>query len=221
MRKNEWRMRAEVHTPMKILAVLAAGVLAASLIAFGVQDNAARTAAVGQPAPDFKLVDSNGKEHSLSDFKGKYVVLEWFNHQCPFVVKHYRPGHMQSLQKQAKEMGVVWLTIISSAPGKQGHRTPAQANELISEWNIASAAMLLDESGRVGRLYGARTTPHMFVISPEGQLIYAGAITDNPSADSATIQGARNHVMEALREAMAGKPVSVPTTQPYGCTVKY
>lgn len=176
---------------------------------------------VGQPAPDFTLTDSNGKEHKLSDFKGKFVVLEWLNHGCPFVVKHYSSGNMQKLQKEFTGKDVVWLSIVSSAPGKQGHMSAEETNAAIAEKGAAPTAVLLDESGTVGKLYDAKRTPEMFVVSPEGVLIYAGAIDDKKSTDAADIEGAVNYVKQALDEALAGKPVSVPKTEAYGCSVKY
>lgn len=176
---------------------------------------------VGQPAPDFTLTDSNGKEHKLSDFKGKFVVLEWLNHGCPFVVKHYSSGNMQKLQKEFTGKDVVWLSIVSSAPGKQGHMSAEETNAAIAEKGAAPTAVLLDESGTVGKLYDAKRTPEMFVVSPEGVLIYAGAIDDKKSTDAADIEGTVNYVKQALDEALAGKPVSVPKTEAYGCSVKY
>ncbi|MFN3683017.1 MAG: thioredoxin family protein [Fimbriimonadaceae bacterium] len=202
-----------------IVIASAAALFAAALVV--AQKPQASQAQVGQPAPAFTLKDTEGKSHSLSSFKGKYVVLEWTNHQCPFVVKHYASGNMQKLQKWAKDKGVVWLTILSSAPGKQGYLEPAEAKRLMKEQGFNSTAYLFDTDGKVGKAYGARTTPHMYVIDPKGTLIYMGGIDDKPTANQADIAGARNHVMEALKEAMAGKAVSVPSTQPYGCSVKY
>lgn len=175
----------------------------------------------GQPAPEFALTDSNGKSHKLSDFKGKFVVLEWLNHGCPFVKKHYGSGNMQKLQKEYTGKDVVWLSIVSSAPGKQGHMSPAETNKAKEESGSAATAVLIDEDGTVGRLYDAKTTPHMFVVNPEGVLIYMGAIDSVKSPDPADIAGAKNYVKQALDEAMAGKPVSEPTTTAYGCGVKY
>lgn len=176
---------------------------------------------VGKPAPEFTLTDSNGKSHNLSDFKGKVVVLEWLNHGCPFVQKHYDGGNMQGLQKKYTGEGVVWLSIVSSAPGKQGHMSPEETNKTKAEKNSAATAVLLDEDGKVGRLYNAKVTPELFVINKEGVLVYAGAIDDKKSTDAADVAGAKNHVAAALDETLAGKPVSVPTTTAYGCSVKY
>lgn len=173
------------------------------------------------PAPDFTLTDTNGAEHRLSDFKGKYIVLEWLNPDCPFVVKHYGGGNMQQLQKNYTEKGVIWLSINSSAPGKQGHYAPSELNDWAKRSNVAATAILLDGSGQVGQLYGAKTTPHMFIINPEGVLIYQGAIDSINSADPAVISNAQNYVRSALDEAMSGKPVTVPATKAYGCSVKY
>ena len=181
----------------------------------------AETVSIGQPSPDFSLIDTQGKTIQLSSYKGKFVVLEWFNPDCPFVKKHYGSGNMQSLQKESTDKGVIWLSIDSSAPGKQGYYSPEKANELTLSKNASPTAVLLDSDGKLGKLYGAQTTPHMFVINPEGQLIYAGAIDNVASADPADITKATNYVREALGEAMAGKPVSVPSTKSYGCSVKY
>ena len=176
---------------------------------------------VGATAPGFSLPDSKGKTHSLDDFKGKYVVLEWFNPGCPFVKKHYESDNMQKLQKQFTGKDVVWLTIDSSAPGKQGHLTPTEADKQFEQWKMHSTAILLDESGKVGREYAATNTPHMYVIDPSGKVIYSGAIDSKPTPDSADIPSSTNYVKAALDEAMAGKPVSVPTSRAYGCSIKY
>ena len=176
---------------------------------------------VGQPAPGFTLTDSNGKSHNLSDFKGKFVVLEWLNHGCPFVQKHYDGGNMQNLQKEYTGKDVVWLSIASSAPGKQGHMSPEETNKAKAEKGSAATAVLLDEDGTVGKLYDAKVTPELYVINPDGVLIYAGAIDDKKSTDPADAAGAKNYVKQALDEAMAGKPVSEPTITAYGCGIKY
>jgi hypothetical protein len=178
-------------------------------------------AVVGQPAPGFTLPDSAGKTRSLAEFKGKVVVLEWVNPECPFVKKHYASGNMQKLQKTYAAKGVVWLTVNSSAPGKQGHLTPATAGAFVKEQGAAPTAILLDPQGQAGRAYGAKTTPHMYVIDKQGQLVYAGAIDDKPSTDPDDIPGARSYVTEGLDAVLAGKPVGTATTTPYGCSVKY
>ncbi len=176
---------------------------------------------VGKPAPGFTLKDSTGKEHSLADFKGKTVVLEWVNYGCPFVKKHYDSKNMQGLQKTAADKGVVWLAICSSAPGKQGNESPDAGKAKTAEYDSAATAYLVDEDGKVGKLYHAKTTPEMFVINPEGTLVYMGAIDDNKSPDPAVIAGSKNFVQAALDETLAGKPVSNPSTKSYGCSVKY
>jgi peroxiredoxin len=178
-------------------------------------------AVVGQPAPAFTLTDSNGKAHSLTDLKGKTVVLEWWNHECPFVGKHYGSGNMQKLQRDWTAKGVVWLTVNSSAPGKQGHVDAAKANALMKEKGGAPTAVLLDHDGKIGKAYGAKTTPHLFVIDGKGTVVYAGGIDDKPSTDQADIATAKNLVSAALAEVTAGKPVTTATSQPYGCSVKY
>ena len=176
---------------------------------------------VGQTAPNFSLIDTKGQVRQLNDFKGQYVVLEWFNHDCPFVKKHYGSGNMQSLQKEYTAKGVAWLSINSSAAGKQGHYSSTEMDQLTVEKAAAPTAVLLDSDGKVGHLYNAQTTPHMFIIDPQGVLLYQGAIDDTPSADPGDIVGAHNYVKAALDEALAGKPVSVAATKSYGCSVKY
>ena len=197
---------------MRILSILFAVALAASVYA---------SPQVGKPAPNFTLKDLSGQSHELSDFKGKYVVLEWVNFGCPFVEKHYGSKNMQKLQKEFVDKGVVWLSICSSAPGKQGNETPDAAKSGLAEFGSAATAYLDDEDGTVGKLYQAKTTPDMFVVNPDGVLIYAGAIDDKPTPDPSTVAGANNYVRAALEEATAGKAVSVPSTKPYGCSVKY
>lgn len=182
---------------------------------------AAATAKVGEPAPAIELVDSTGKMRSLSEFAGKTVVLEWTNHGCPFVKKHYGAGNMQAQQRDATADGVVWLTVNSSAPGEQGHVDGAGADRVRGKANAAQSAYLLDPDGVVGRAYGAKTTPHMYVIDPEGVLRYAGAIDSIPSSDTDDIAKATQYVPQALEELAAGQPVSVALTRPYGCSVKY
>lgn len=178
-------------------------------------------ASVGKAAPDVTLTDSTGTARTLSEWKGKVVVLEWSNHECPFVNKHYASGNMQRLQTTYTGQGVVWLTIVSSAPGKQGHVSPGQAHALTTQRGASPTAVLLDPKGTVGRRYGAKTTPHMFIIDTHGTIVYAGAIDDRPSTDTADIPGATNYVQRALDAVLAGRPVSTRTTKPYGCSVKY
>lgn len=175
---------------------------------------------VGQPAPAFRLTDSNGKARSLADFKGKTVVLEWTNAECPFVKKHYA-GNMQALQKSAAKDGIVWLTVNSGAPGKQGHVDGAGANAIVKAKGAAPTAYLLDAKGDVGRAYAAKTTPHMYIVDPAGKLVYMGGIDDKASSDPATLKGATNYVAAALADVKAGRPVAQAATRPYGCSVKY
>ena len=176
---------------------------------------------VGAEAPTFTLKDTAGKTHSLSDYKGKFVVLEWFNEGCPFVKKHYTSGNMQKLQQEYTGKDVVWLSINSSAPGEQGHVTAETAPKTISEWKMNATKILLDHDGKVGKLYGAKTTPHMFVIDKEGKLVYQGAIDSKATPNTADLADAENYVKVALDNSMAGKPVSNTSTKPYGCSVKY
>lgn len=175
----------------------------------------------GSTAPEFTLVDTTGTKHSLSDFAGKYVVLEWTNHKCPFVVKHYSEGDMQSLQKTMTGDGVVWLQILSSAEGKQGYLTADEAEALREDQGVHSTAMLLDPSGEVGRAYDARTTPHMYLIDPVGTLIYQGAIDSIKSTRASDVAKAENYLVSAYGSAKAGEPIENATTVPYGCSVKY
>lgn len=178
-------------------------------------------AVVGQPAPDFSATDIDGKEFKLSEHKGKIIVLEWTNHECPYVVKHYSSGNMQNTQKAALEKGVEWVTINSSAPGRQGHVTPEDAKKIAQEAGASYTARILDESGEIGHAYDAKTTPHMFVIDQAGTLVYAGAIDDNPSPRAEDAASAKNYVLAALDDLAAGKAVETPSSQPYGCAVKY
>jgi peroxiredoxin len=176
---------------------------------------------VGSSAPDFSLTDAKGKAHSLSEYKGKYVVLEWFNPECPFVKKHYGSGNMQKLQEDYTGKGVVWLTIDSSAPGTEGNLTPEQAQKKMTEWKTRQTALLLDPEGKAGRAYGAKNTPDMIVINPEGKIVYEGAIDSKATPNPADISNSTNYVKVALDESMAGKSVSTSSTKPYGCSVKY
>ncbi len=199
----------------KKILFLAAGVL----VSAGAL--AASQAVVGDAAPAFTANDSNGKPESLADFKGRWVVLEWTNNECPFVKKHYGSGNMQKLQKLFTGKGVAWLSVVSSAPGQQGFVDGPRANALTQERGASPSAVLLDPKGALGRLYGARTTPHMYVIDPQGKLVYNGAIDDKPSTDQGDVAGAKNYVSAALELAMAGKTVAVASSAPYGCSVKY
>jgi peroxiredoxin len=176
---------------------------------------------VGEPAPDFTGTDTAGKTWKLSELNGTPVILEWTNHDCPYVVKHYESGNMQALQKEAADAGYTWLSVISSAPGKQGHVSPGQADELTESRGAAPTAVLLDAEGTIGKAYGARTTPHMFVIDADGTLVYMGGIDDKPTTKLADVQGAENYVRLAMADLAAGEPVGKAVTRPYGCSVKY
>ena len=176
---------------------------------------------VGSAAPDFSLPDAKGETHSLSQYKGKYVVLEWFNPECPFVKKHYGSDNMQKLQKEYTDKGVVWLTIDSNAPGTEGNLTPEQAQKIATSWKTQQTALLLDPDGKVGRAYGAKNTPNMVIINPEGKIAYEGAIDSKATPNPADIPSSTNYVKAALDESLAGKAVSTPQTKPYGCSVKY
>lgn len=178
--------------------------------------------AVGDAAPAFTLQDTQGKTVKLADFKGRHVVLEWTNPGCPFVVKHYGPQNMQTLQKEAKAKNVVWLSINSTARSHQDHLAPtALQDRLVKDWGAAPTAVLMDEAGTVGKAYAARTTPHMYVIDPAGKLVYAGGIDDKRSSNPADIPDAKNFVRAALADSLAGKPVATPSATPYGCSIKY
>ncbi|MDH4391039.1 MAG: thioredoxin family protein [Aquabacterium sp.] len=178
--------------------------------------------AVGDTAPAFELKDTQGKTVKLADFKGRHVVLEWTNPGCPFVVKHYGPQNMQTLQKEAKAKNVVWLSINSTARSHRDHLAPAALQDkLVKDWGAAPAAVLMDEAGSVGKAYGARTTPHMYVIDPAGKLVFAGGIDDKRTSSPADIPGAKNFVRAALADSLAGKPVATPNPAPYGCSIKY
>ncbi|CAN5651382.1 thioredoxin family protein [soil metagenome] len=182
---------------------------------------AAESPQVGASAPDFSLMDTKGSMRSLADYKGKYVVLEWFNPECPFVKKHYGSGNMQNLQEEYAGKGVAWLSIDSSAPGKQGHLTAQTGEKMIADWKMSNTTLLLDPEGKAGEAYGAKNTPHMFVINPARKIVYQGAIDSKATANPADIKGATNYVKAALDETLAGKPVSNSNTKPYGCSVKY
>lgn len=181
----------------------------------------AKTAKVDQPAPGFTLTDVDGNKHSLSDFTGKYVVLEWVNYDCPFVMKHYDSGNMPALQKEYTGKDVVWLSICSSAPGKQGHFETAALKERMKKENASPTAYLIDEDGTVGKMYEAKTTPHMYIINPEGVLLYAGGIDNIPSTNKDDIAKATNYVREGLDAELDGKAIATKFSKPYGCSVKY
>lgn len=183
--------------------------------------HAADSPAVGSDAPDFSLPDTAGKTQTLSAYRGKYVVLEWFNPECPFVKKHYGSGNMQKLQGEYTGKGVVWLSIDSNAPGYEGNLSPEQAQKVMHDWKTKQTALLLDPDGKVGKSYGARNTPHMFVINPDGKVVYEGAIDSKATPNPNDIASSTNYVKVALDESMSGKPVSTANTRPYGCSVKY
>jgi len=189
-------------------------------IGLGLAGSAMADAVVGQPAPAFSGVDAGGKPVSLVQYKGKYVVLEWVNPECPFVKKHYDSGNMPATQKYALDKGVVWLAVNTSADGDRAGKSAA-----IADWGKAKKAMptatIMDTGGAIGRAYGARTTPHMYLIDPSGKLVYAGAIDSKPTANPADIKGATNYMTQAIDEALAGKTLSQAVTKPYGCSVKY
>jgi len=208
-RKTVTSFSASISIAMAVFVFLFVGLSAG---------NAAR---VGDRAPDFTATDSNGRVHKLSEYQDKFVVLEWTNRGCPYTQKHYNSGNMQRLQHEWTSRGVIWLTVISSAPGKQGYVKAAEENAYVKQVNAAPTAVLLDPTGALGHLYDAKTTPHMFVIDSRGILIYNGAIDDRPTTDLSDVKGAKNFLSLALEEATSGKPVSVPTTRPYGCSVKY
>ena len=209
------RRRFLAHTGAAVLVTGAAATLGRPEPSWGA------AAKVGEPAPGFTSPATSGSPVSLGSYKGKVVVLEWTNHDCPYVKKHYETSNMQSLQREATGQGVVWLTLISSSPGTQGHVTPAQADELTSTRKAAPTAVLLDEKGVVGRMYGATNTPHMYVVDKAGLLVYAGAIDDRPTSRRADVPGANNYVRAALEAVAASQPVKTPVTRAYGCTVKY
>ncbi len=181
----------------------------------------AHAATVGQPAPDFTLKDVHGKTVRLSDYRGRHVVLEWNNPGCPFVQKHYDSGNMQTLQKEATAKNVVWLAINSTGASHGDYLSPAQLGRWMSQHKAAPTATLMDEDGTTGRAYAARVTPHMYIVDPQGKLVYAGGIDSIPSARAEDIKTATNYVRTGLGEALAGKPLSLPSTRPYGCTIKY
>ncbi len=206
---------------IKKLAYFAIALALMSLALVKVSEPVNASAEIGEMAPSFTATDINGEEFKLEDQKGKIVVLEWTNHLCPFVKKHYGSGNMQNIQKSATENGVVWVSIVSSAPEKQGHMSADDAQALVKDFGANATTRILDPSGEIGKMYDAKTTPHMFVISPEGKLVYNGAIDDNPNPNPASIESSKNLVMAALGDLSEGRSVEIPRTAPYGCSVKY
>lgn len=207
-------MKRRSFLPAAALLTLTSGALLLSATAHA-------NISAGQAAPDFALVDIAGKAHKLSAYKGKYVVLEWFNSECPFVQKHYESGNMQSLQERFGKQGVVWLTVNSTNPKSSNYRDPSRSQEIARQWKMKPAALMLDEDGKVGRMFGATATPHMWVIEPGGKVIYAGAIDDKATFRAADVQGAKNFVAAALEDSMAGRKVAVGGAPAYGCSIKY
>ncbi|MEZ5814578.1 MAG: redoxin domain-containing protein [Alphaproteobacteria bacterium] len=199
--------------------IIAYTMAAAILIFSALPVNAA--VEIGKPAPEIEAVDTNGNPFKLSDHKGKIVVLEWTNHQCPFVVKHYGSGNMQAVQKTARDQDAEWISIVSSAPERQGHVSAEEANAITADNGAKITAKILDENGEIGKRYNAMTTPHMFVIDAEGNVAYAGAIDSNSSPNPKTIEGATNYVLAAIESLNNGTPVEISQTRPYGCAVKY
>ena len=203
---------------MRLTKIIFAAIL---IMIYANNITASGKAKIGEKAPEFSGTGSDGQYYSLEGYSGKFVVLEWNNFDCPFVKKHYESKNMQQLQKKYTEKDVIWLTINSSAAGKQGHFPPYKINKKIKEYDAKMTGYLLDDSGNIGKKYDAKTTPHMYIINPDGILIYAGGIDDIASTDIADIKKATNYVSEALDSALAGKEVKLKTSQPYGCSVKY
>jgi peroxiredoxin len=208
-----------IRSPRRKVLALGSALAVGAAALFAQSANAAP--AIGQPAPAFAAADANGKVRTLDEFKGKTVVLEWTNQGCPYVKKHYNSGNMQGLQKSATDDGVVWLTLISSAPGQQGYLDAAGAKTWKAQANASPSAVLLDPQGRIGKAYDAKTTPHMYVIDQGGTLVYMGGIDDKPTSDVADVKTATNYVTAALGDVKAGRPVAQAVTKPYGCNVKY
>ncbi len=202
-------------------ALPALAIAAALALGLAAPAGANTTAMVGQPAPAFTATDTAGKRVSLADFKGKHVVLEWVNLGCPYVVKHYDSANMQGTQKEATAKGVVWLAVNSTTAEHGDYKTPAAMAQWMQQHKASASATLMDTDGKVGRAYGARTTPHLYIVDPQGLLVYAGGIDNKPTPNPADIAGATNHVKVALADALAGRPIALPTTRPYGCSVKY
>jgi peroxiredoxin len=202
-------------TTRRFLLTLTLGVAATTAA------NAQATATIGSPAPAFTAIDTRGQSQSLTALKGKWVVLEWFSHECPYTRKHYSTDNMQALQREYTGRGVTWLSIVSSAPGKEGFTSVERANALTADKRAVPTAVIRDTAGVIGHLYGARNTPQLVVIDPRGVLRYNGAIDDKPTTDTADVSRAKNYLRAALNSGMAGKTIAIPTTQPYGCTVQY
>lgn len=206
---------------LALVPALALLMAAAAPDAAAAQDGGDDRPAIGEPAPSFTLPDTHGEQHSLEDYRGEWVVLEWLNYGCPYVQKHYESGNIPSQQEKWTERGVNWFAVVSSAPGKQGHHPPDEMRERGKEFGVEADAILMDPEGEVGRAYGARTTPHMFVIDPEGEVVYMGGIDDVPTARIEDLERATQLVDRALEQATAGEEVARPTSRPYGCSVKY
>jgi peroxiredoxin len=206
------------HPTRRQTLIAFAATAAASVAARTPAEAAVQT---GRAAPDFSVTDTKGIRHALAAYRGRTVILEWTNHECPYTAKHYATGNMQALQAAATSSGAVWLTVVSSRPRSQGYVEAAEADALTVSRNARPTGVVLDPRGELGRLYGASTTPHMFVVDASGVLVYMGAIDDRPSAGHASVKGARNYVREALEAMAAGRPVTIASTRPYGCTVKY
>jgi hypothetical protein len=202
-------------------AILLTGlVLSALTVNAAVRHNSDK-AAIGEVTPSWTIADSAGKAEDITKYRGKFVVLEWTNPECPFVKKHYNSGNMQAVQKEAEAMGAVWLSIDSAGEGKTGYMTASEANKLRKDWKVNSTATILDTNGKIGRIYSAKATPQIVIIDPKGVVIYNGAIDNKPTAEESDIPGAKNYALTNLALAMKGKPVEEATTQPYGCHVQY
>jgi len=204
-----------------LLSLVIASFMIANLTSNTEEYQPVTDASVGEQAPDFEVMDANGNMRSLSEFEGQYVILEWLNHGCPFIQKHYNGNNMQKLQEKYTDQGVVWLSVISSAPGTQGYMEPEEARQSIEEHGASPTAILLDPEGEMGRAYGAQVTPHMFIIDPSGTLRYNGAIDDKPTPRASSLENAHNYIDAAMNSLMNGEEVAVKSTSPYGCSVKY
>lgn len=203
-----------------LLSLITAAFMAVNLTSKSVE-NTPESAVVGEEAPDFEVMDANGNMHSLSDYEGQYVILEWLNHGCPYIRKHYDGNNMQRLQEKYTEQDVVWLSVISSAPGTQGYMEPEEARQSVEEYNASPTAILLDTEGTMGKKYDARVTPHMFIIDPDGIVRYNGAIDDKPTPRASSLETAHNYIEAAMTSLMNGEDVEVKSNTPYGCSVKY